>query len=91
MKLNFCGLRSLVFDSEYSFRIIVISSGVMLLILWCLRQSAFGEGGKLSTVLELLIMIPLGVLFYGSFLYFFRFPEIKKIFSKIPLFGREKE
>ena len=83
VKLGFFSLKSLIINSDFSIRNIVISSLVMFLALWFVNQIGYFGSGKWTTVFGLMLTIPLGVLVYGVTLVGLGFPELQKIREKI--------
>ena len=82
-RLNVFNLKTLLGEKTFSVNSIIISSFAMLGILWfTIQQEYFGES-KLSSIVELMVLIPLGVLVYGISLVVCGFPELKKYRKKI--------
>ena len=85
-RLNVFNLKTLLGEKIFSVNSIIISSFAMLGILWLtIQQEYFGES-KLSSIMELMVLIPIGVFVYGISLVVCGFPELKKYRKKI-LFG----
>jgi peptidoglycan biosynthesis protein MviN/MurJ (putative lipid II flippase) len=78
IKLNDFELKSLFTESIFSFFSIIISSAVMFGILWFVNQQEYFSSSKESSIVALVILIPLGVLVYVISLIFCGFPELEK-------------
>jgi putative peptidoglycan lipid II flippase len=83
IKLNDFDLKTLFTESIFSFFSIIISSTVMFGVLWFVNQQEYFSSSKESSILALLILIPLGVLVYGISLIFCGFPELGEFRKKM--------
>ena len=83
IKLNDFELKSIFSESIFSFFSIIISSAVMFGVLWLVNQQEYFSSSKESSIVALLILIPLGVLIYGISLIFCGFPELEKFRPKM--------
>ena len=83
IKLNVFNFKSLLGEKIFAINSIAISSLFMIGVLWLtILQGYFGES-KLSSITELIVLIPLGVLAYGISLTLCGFPELEKYRKKI--------